>query len=295
MFEHHAAMMLLIDPEAHVILDANIAAARFYGYPREVLRGMDVKRINTQPELDLLPQQVISGQKNSFIFDHRLANDEIRSVEAHISNILYGGKNLFFSIIHDVTERKHLEEQILNLAFYDPLTKLANRRLLNDRLAQAMPASKRSGRYAALMMLDLDNFKRVNDSYGHTVGDTLLVEVAQRLKSCIRGVDTVARFGGDEFVVLLNQLDLDRNTSIFHATTIAEKIRARLAEPYFSNVPLESGETLPIEYSCTCSIGAAVFINHEATEEQVLQWADAAMYRSKESGGNRILFHDAKA
>lgn len=297
MFEHHAAIMLLIDPEALIILEANNAASRFYGYPRETLRGMDVSRINAQPESEVMlqRQQAISGEKTSFVFNHRLANGEVRSVEAHISTIHYGGKNLFFSLIHDITERKQLEEQILSLAFYDPLTKLANRRLLNDRLAQTMAASKRSGRFAALMMLDLDDFKLVNDSYGHTVGDTLLEEVAQRLKSCIREVDTVARFGGDEFVVLLSQLDMDRDASISHATTIAEKIRARLAEPYFSDAPQEDGKTQQIEYSCTPSIGIAVFTNYEATEERVLQWADSAMYRVKASGGNRILFHDSEA
>jgi len=295
MFEHHAAMMLLIDPEARIVLDANVAATRFYGYSREVLRGMDVSRINAQPESEVMPQrqQAMNGEKSSFIFDHRLANDEIRSVEVHISTIHYGGKNLFFSIIHDITERKQLEEQIRNLAFYDPLTRLPNRRLLNDRLAQAMPASKRSGRYAALMMLDLDDFKWVNDSYGHTVGDVLLVEAARRLKGCVREIDTVARFGGDEFVVILSPLDLDKDTSTFHAHTVAEKVRVRLSEPYSLTIKQETGETLPIEYACTPSIGVVVFTNHEATEEQVLKWADTAMYQAKEQGGNQITFHNA--
>jgi diguanylate cyclase (GGDEF)-like protein/PAS domain S-box-containing protein len=294
MFEHHTAMMLLIDPETRTILDANMAASRFYGFPREALRGMDVGRINAQPESEVLPQrqQAMKGEKNSFIFDHRLANHEIRTVEVHISTIHYGGKNLFFSIIHDITERKQLEDQIRDLAFYDPLTRLPNRRLLNDRLEQALPASKRSGRYAALMLLDLDNFKVANDSYGHAAGDRLLVEVAQRLKSCVREIDTVARFGGDEFVVLLSQLDLEKEASMAQAAAIAEKIRTRLAEPYFSSVQQDQDMALPIAYCCTSSIGAVVFINHEATEEQVLKWADAAMYHAKESGGNRILFHD---
>ncbi len=295
MFERHTAVMLLIDPEARIILDANLAAARFYGYPREELRGMDVSRINAQPESEVVAQrqQAMSGEKSNFIFDHRLASNEIRTVEVHISTIQYGGKNLFFSIIHDITERKHLEEQIRNLAFYDPLTKLPNRRLLNDRLEQTMPASKRSGRFAALMLLDLDNFKLLNDSHGHTVGDMLLVEVAKRLKSCVREIDTVARFGGDEFVVILSQLDLDKDASILQATTVAEKIRTRLEEPYFLTVKREDGGAHLIEYCCPASIGVVVFTNHEATEELVLKWADAAMYHAKEAGGNRILFHDA--
>ncbi len=295
MFEHHTAMMLLIDPETRTILDANIAASQFYGYPRETLRGMEVSRINVQPESEVMPQrqQAMRGEKNRFVFNHRLANNETRSVEVHISTIHYGGKNLFFSIIHDITERKQMEEQIRHLAFYDPLTKLPNRRLLNDRLEQAMPVSKRTGRYAALMMLDLDDFKRVNDLYGHTVGDLLLVEAARRLKGCVREIDTVARFGGDEFVVILSQLDLDKDTSIFHAHAVAEKIRARLSEPYCLAVKQAHGETLPVEHSCTPSIGVMVFTNHEATEEQVLKWADTAMYQAKEQGGNQIAFYNA--
>ncbi|NDU91464.1 MAG: diguanylate cyclase [Ferrovum sp.] len=295
MFEHHTAMMLLIDPEARIIIDANIAASHFYGYSLEALRGMDVTQINAQAESEILPQrqQAMNGEKSSFTFEHRLANNEIRTVEVHISTIHHDGKTLFFSIIHDITERKHLEEQILNLAFYDPLTKLPNRRLLNDRLEQAMPASKRSGRYVALMLLDLDNFKNINDLHGHTVGDMLLVEVAKRLKSCVREIDTVARFGGDEFVVILSHLDLDRDASVTHAYTVAEKIRTRLEAPYAMTVTLEASEALSLDYSCPASIGVVVFTNHEATEELVLKWADTAMYQAKESGGNRVRFHDA--
>lgn len=294
-FERHTAVMLLIDPEARIILDANEAAARFYGYPLTALRGMSVTHINAQPESEVLPQrlQAIRGEKSNFFFDHRLASGEVRTVEVHISAINHEGRILFFSIVHDITERKRLEDQIRHLAFYDPLTKLANRRLLNDRLEQTMPASKRSGRYAALMLLDLDDFKQVNDSFGHTVGDEVLVEVAKRLKGCVREMDTVARWGGDEFVVILSQLDMNKGASVQQARLVAEKIRARLDEPHFLTVKHDTAEPVSIAYHCSSSIGAVVFINHEASEEMVLKWADAAMYQAKESGGNQILFHDA--
>jgi len=118
------------------------------------------------------------------------------------------------------------------LAFYDALTKLPNRRLLNDRLNQVMAASRRSGRYCALIFLDLDNFKKLNDAHGHAMGDLLLIEAAQRLIACVRGVDTVARFGGDEFVVLLGELDLDQDESMRQARIVTEKIRASMAAPY---------------------------------------------------------------
>ena len=126
-------------------------------------------------------------------------------------------------ITEDITERKEAEEHIHNFAFYDALTQLPNRRLLNDRLEQAKAASKRNGRYVAVMFLDLDNFKPLNDMHGHDVGDLLLIEAAHRITHCVREMDTVSRFGGDEFVVILGELDVDREPSIAYAGIVAEK------------------------------------------------------------------------
>ncbi|MBK9995527.1 MAG: PAS domain S-box protein [Saprospiraceae bacterium] len=135
----------------------------------------------------------------------------------------YGGA---YVISRDITERKRLEQQVHQMAYFDALTGLPNRRMLGDRLSQTMALSKRSGRHAAVMVLDLDNFKPLNDQHGHLVGDLLLVEVARRLLSCVRAVDTVARFGGDEFVVVLGELDVHKAESRAQAQLIAEKIRA---------------------------------------------------------------------
>ena len=143
-------------------------------------------------------------------------------------------------IMEDITERKHAEELIHNFAFFDALTQLPNRRLLNDRLSQTMLASKRSSHYGALMFLDLDNFKPLNDAHGHDAGDLLLVEVARRITQCVREVDTVARFGGDEFVIMLSDLDVDKTESIAQAAIVAEKIRSSLSEPYV--LTLQRGE-----------------------------------------------------
>jgi diguanylate cyclase (GGDEF)-like protein len=143
----------------------------------------------------------------------------------------------------DIVERKRMEDQVRQLAFYDPLTHLPNRRLLNDRLSQALLASKRSAFYGALMFMDLDNFKALNDKHGHSAGDLLLVEVARRLKCCVREIDTVARFGGDEFVVLLGELALSPQESMAQAGVIAEKIRLALAEPYALNMAREGADT----------------------------------------------------
>ncbi|HEY5291384.1 MAG TPA: PAS-domain containing protein [Burkholderiales bacterium] len=195
----------------------------------------------------------------------------------------------------DITERKQMEEQVRQLAFYDPLTKLPNRRLLNDRLSQAMAASKRSAFYGAVMVLDLDNFKPINDTHGHLVGDLLLIEAARRLNSCLREMDTVARFGGDEFVVMLSDLSPDKAESTSEAGIIAEKIRACLSEPYPLIIKRDGEADAAIEHHCTTSIGVALFIGNEASQDDVLKWADAAMYQAKDGGRNSFRFYDSNA
>lgn len=183
------------------------------------------------------------------------------------------------------------EEQVRQLAFYDPLTKLPNRRLLNDRLTQALADSKRSGRYGALMFLDLDNFKALNDAHGHGAGDLLLMQAADRLKKCVREVDTVVRLGGDEFVVMVGDLNADKAASNTQAGSIAEKIRAALAEPYRLTVKHDGQADAMVEHQCSASIGVVLFIDHEGSQEDFLRWADAAMYQAKETGSNLIRFH----
>lgn len=191
----------------------------------------------------------------------------------------------------DITLRKAAENEIKNLAFYDALTQLPNRRMLIDRLSQTMATSNRSGRYGAVLFLDLDNFKPLNDKYGHVVGDLLLIEVARRLISCVREVDTIARFGGDEFVVMLSELDVDKTESMTQASVIAEKIRAILAEPYVLALIQQENATTG-EHHCTSSIGVALFINHETSPETVISWADMAMYKAKRDGRNLIRFYE---
>ncbi len=227
--------------------------------------------------------EIVNRRKDGSLYDEALT---ITPVTGENGAIQY-----FVAILQDITERKQAEEQISNLAFYDTLTQLPNRRLLNDRLEQAMAASKRSGHYGALMFLDLDNFKPLNDTYGHGVGDLLLITVAYRIVGCVREADTVARFGGDEFVVMLSELDEDKAESAAQAGIVAEKIRAALAEPYLLKLKHE-GETA-VEHHCTASIGVALFIDHEASPEDVLKYADIAMYRAKEGGRNSVCFYDA--
>jgi diguanylate cyclase (GGDEF)-like protein len=183
----------------------------------------------------------------------------------------------------DITLRKATAEEIERLAFYDPLTRLPNRRLLLDRLKPALAASHRSGRLGALLYIDLDNFKTLNDTKGHDMGDLLLQQVAERLSSCIREGDTVARLGGDEFVVLL----LDLSEQPLEAAKLTEitgnKIRTILNQPYKLGTH---------DYISTPSIGATLFSGHEQTVDELLKNADIAMYQSKTAGRNALCFFD---
>lgn len=191
----------------------------------------------------------------------------------------------YHGITRNIDEHKQLEQQVQQLAFHDPLTALPNRRLLIDHLEQAMSASKRSHNYGALLFLDLDNFKPLNDTHGHALGDLLLIEVASRLKSAVREADTVARIGGDEFVVLLYELDTQQDVAKAKALGVAEKIRLLLADGY----KLQSTAGAPlIEHFCTASIGVVLFRGHEQSLKKVMEKADQAMYQAKEQGRNCI-------
>lgn len=212
-------------------------------------------------------------------------------LEIHGEPVPGGG---FVTIYLDITERKRMEKQVHQLVFYDPLTKLPNRRLLGDRLSQAIAAGKRSGRYGALMFLDLDNFKALNDAHGHAVGDLLLVQAAKRMKACVREVDTVARLGGDEFVVMVGDLNADPAESTAQAGLIAKKVRNALAEPYRLTVKHDEQADAMVEHQCTASVGVVMFIDKDGSQDDFLRRADSAMYQAKEAGPNLIRFYETK-
>jgi diguanylate cyclase (GGDEF)-like protein/PAS domain S-box-containing protein len=228
---------------------------------------------------------------------HDGSHEEFIVGERHFLSMGYpvvGDNNEFHYSMHllsDITQRKQTEEKIKWFAFYDVLTELPNRRLLSDRLTQAMSSSKRNEQYGALMFLDLDNFKPLNDEHGHAVGDLLLMEVASRLKKCVRDIDTVARLGGDEFVVMLTGLDKDKDVSTEQARQVAEKIRRSLAEPYFLESRADVHIDAMVEHHCSASIGAVLFFDHECSQDEVMRRADAAMYKAKEMGRNRVAFY----
>lgn len=183
----------------------------------------------------------------------------------------------------DITEAKQDEEMIRHLAFHDPLTGLTNRRLLMDRLERAIVFSVRSKHLFALLFLDLDRFKPVNDDFGHLAGDFLLQKMADRLREELRETDTIARVGGDEFVVILTSLGSDRESALGQIRAIAEKIQTRLSAPCSFE-----GRQL----SVSCSMGAVLYPGCVIDAGELLKQADSAMYRAKAAGGGRVCFFE---
>jgi diguanylate cyclase (GGDEF)-like protein len=194
-----------------------------------------------------------------------------------------GSVTHYVAVKSDITSRKEAEERINNLAFFDPLTGLPNRRLLLDRLKHAIASANRSDHHGALLFIDLDNFKTLNDSLGHDIGDLLLRQTAQRLLGCVREGDSVARLGGDEFVVLLEQLSGDGQGAASNAEVVAGKILQALNQSY----QLDS-------FTChsSASIGVTLFSEHLGSLEDLLKRADLAMYQAKTAGRNTLRFFD---
>ncbi len=183
----------------------------------------------------------------------------------------------------EISKNREAQAEIYRLAYYDPLTQLPNRRLFYDRIDHALAASTRSGHYGALIFLDLDNFKTLNDTHGHDFGDQLLAETARRIRGVLREVDTVARLGGDEFVVLLEDLSPARGLAGIQSRGIGEKLQHTLARPY-----VLQGKP----FHCTSSLGIALFHGHDETADTLLKHADLALYRAKGAGRNAMQFFD---
>jgi diguanylate cyclase (GGDEF)-like protein/PAS domain S-box-containing protein len=292
-----ANALVITDREARIIW-ANRAFTRLTGYEFDEAAGRYCGELlksgcHDREFYESMWQTILSGRvwhgelinrhKDGTLYHDEMTITPVRGKSGEITH--------FVALKQDITARKISEEHLKNLAFYDPLTQLPNRRLLIDRLGQTLASSRRSGRYGALMFLDLDNFKPLNDAHGHDVGDLLLIEAARRIAACVREEDTVARFGGDEFVVMLKELDADNVTSATQANLVAEKIRTALARPYRLELLQEENGELAVEHRCTSSIGIVLFVNQEYGREDILKWADVAMYQAKMAGRNTIRFY----
>ena len=219
--------------------------------------------------------EIWNKRKDEVIYPEHLTITAVKSMDGNITN--------YVATRTDITLSKAAIDEIERLAFYDPLTGLPNRRLLRDRLKPALASSHRSGQKGALLFIDMDNFKNLNDTLGHDMGDLLLQEVARRLEPCVREGDTVARLGGDEFVVMLGDLSDQANEAAIQTELIGNKILATLNQPYL---------LATYEYHNTPSIGATIFNGHDQSVDELLKQADIAMYQAKASGRNALRFFD---
>ncbi len=225
--------------------------------------------------------EIWNRKKSGHIFPEWICITAINNSAGEIVN--------YVATSNDISQHKADEDRIRQLAFYDELTKLPNRILLFQRLNLALNSSQRYLKYGALIFLDLDHFKVLNDTLGHTLGDQLIVEVSKRLQSCVRNIDTVARLGGDEFIVILEHLNADKLSAAIQVQTIAEKIRREIAECYLLNIDTFDDETVStIEYHSSCSIGFVMFLGLDETAENLLKYADLAMYHAKKIGRNQV-------
>ena len=294
-FDSQEGMMVT---DAHgVILRVNRAFVEETGYSAEDVVGRKRTMLTSGREdaaLDDAMWETVQrcGAWQGEVWDRR-KNGEVYPVWLTISAVKgQGGLVTHYVATHiDITQRKAVEDQLHKLAFYDPLTQLPNRRLLLDRLGHVLAGSTRSRNQGAIMFIDLDNFKALNDTQGHDVGDRLLAEVAQRLKSSVRQGDTVARLGGDEFVVMVQDLAAD-SMVVAQVEAVAEKILAALDCPYRLVFDAELGRRNALNYHCTASIGITLFGAHSTNVDELLKQADLAMYQAKDSGRNAIRFFD---
>ncbi|MDO8250739.1 MAG: EAL domain-containing protein [Rhodoferax sp.] len=270
----------------------NKAASTIFGYAPEVVLGRNVAMLMPEPvrsHHDAYLQQGQSTGQASIVgllreVEGRREDGSVFPMSLSVSRISRAGQPIFVGVVRDITQHRQDEEEIRRLAFYDPLTGLPNRRLLIDRLKQAMVTSRRTGQHGALMFLDLDHFKRLNDTLGHAVGDVLLQQVAIRLKDCVREGDSVARLGGDEFVVLLEALSIHDHEAAAQTEAVANKILDASGQPY---------DLLGHTYSSTPSIGIVVFMEDHETMDELLKKADVAMYQAKLAGRNTVRFYDS--
>jgi diguanylate cyclase (GGDEF)-like protein/PAS domain S-box-containing protein len=280
---------IMITDVNNIILRVNQAFTTMTGYsaeealgqnPRMLCSGRQSKEFYAEMWTGLYNSGAWEGEvwnrrKNGVIYPERLTITAVKDMAGFTTN--------YVSTLTDITMSRAASDEIKHLAFYDPLTQLPNRRLLLDRLNQAQATSARSQRRGALLFLDLDYFKSLNDTLGHDVGDLLLQQVAERLTACIREGDTVARFGADEFVILLEDLSQAALEAAAQTEIIGNKILALLNQVFY---------LATYEHHCTIRVGATLFNGHEAVTDELLKQADIAMYQAKESGRNAFSFFD---
>ena len=284
----HSPIGMLISAFDGSSSQTNLVLCTMLGYARgELLQltSLDLTHPQDRAESDLKFQQLIAGQVARYRIEQRYMCKDGRPVWVQLTASLLRGHAAGYVLaqIEDISERKLAQEKIRELAFFDSLTRLPNRTLLLERLEQAMAAGARDECCGALLFIDLDHFKTLNDTFGHDKGDLLLQQVAQRLIRCMREGDTVARLGGDEFVVVLTSLNRNPHDAANQVRAVSEAIRAALNGEY------QLGD---IAYRGSASVGATLFEGCQSSIEDVLKQADRAMYKAKATGRSILRFVD---
>jgi len=266
-------------------LDVNDEFVKITGFTREEVIGRTGQEIgiwaNPADRQRLLEELSLKSACRNMEVPYRTKDGALRWGLLSVSKVDLDGVPAILSVTRDITDAKAAQDEIRSLAFYDPLTGLPNRRLFHDKLSQTLTACSRQTRKQALLFVDLDNFKSLNDTLGHQIGDLLLQEVANRLRCCVRATDTVARLGGDEFLIILGGLRQTLEGAASDAVVVAEKVLASLEQPYL----LVGRECLS-----SASIGISIFGDRRQTPNEVMQQADIAMYNAKSAGRNTIRF-----
>ena len=278
------------------LVEANDSLCAMLGYTRQELLGLDQRLwLACWPEREariaILLQSSLDSEPRSIETTLLGKDGKNVDVEVRCSHFYWSGKLHLHASIRDIGERRANAEKIEQLAFYDPLTNLPNRRLMLERLNRALIGCGRHRHHCALMLIDIDNFKGLNDTLRHGVGDQLLVEVATRLQACVRLGDTAARMGGDEFVVILEELD-GGPLAGSQAEAVAEKIQLLLRQPYQLHLDSQSQGGAVREYRCTSSIGLTLFNDKRLSTDELLKRSDTAMYQAKAAGRNTVRFFD---
>jgi diguanylate cyclase (GGDEF)-like protein/PAS domain S-box-containing protein len=286
-FETNDAIMIT-DADANIIR-VNQAFLDITGYSQEEVIGRNPSMMSSGRHdkafySDMWQQLLSNGYWSGELFDKR-KNGEIYPKSVKITAVKNERQQIthYVAAFSDLSERKRSEEEIRNLAFHDSLTKLPNRHLFLDRFSGALASAARLNRIGAILLIDLDRFKILNDTLGHDYGDLLLIEVAIRLKACVREIDTVARLGADEFVVLIEDVSDNQDDTSLKVGLIAEKIREALARPYYFNRH---------QLLSSSSIGVCLYRGNEKSIEELVQHAEMAMYQAKSAGRNTIRYFD---
>ena len=280
-------------------LGCNQAFEKYIGLTEKDIKGkVDkelIKQVKPSHKIDVDEQEIISSGKvysqDEWVVypdGSKVLHETIKKTFDGLDGTRYG----LMTVCRDITERQNHEDQIKRLAFYDPLTLLPNRRMFQERLQLMVNVNADDTRFNALLFIDLDHFKTLNDTEGHSIGDSLLIAVAGRMQNILREEDLVARLGGDEFVILITNLGDDEISAGHDAEEIAEKIRVSICKPYKLTTKENSNTKKEITFHCTPSIGISMFRSNTACHDEILKQADVAMYQAKSAGRNAVRFFD---